>query len=96
MTTEATRVEALIAEVMAKYKGCGTLAQARYFEAVHQELAPLARELERENAALRALATDYAVFAGELSKGLHHDDPTWQEVYELGRRLREILMGSNA
>lgn len=95
MTYEAPKVEALIEAAMARYKGHGTLAQARYYEAVHQDLAPLARALERENATLRALAVDYATFAGEMSKGLHHDDPTWQEVYELGRRLREILMGSN-
>ncbi len=49
----------------------------------------------RERDELRALAVDYATFAGEMSKGLHHEDPTWQEVYELGRRLREILMGPN-
>jgi hypothetical protein len=47
------QVEALIASVMAKHKGLGTLSQARYYEAVHQELAPLARELERENRQLK-------------------------------------------
>jgi len=48
VTHETPRVDALIAGVMAKYKGHGTLSQARYYEAVHQELAPLARDLELE------------------------------------------------
>lgn len=42
------RVEACIAEVMARHPGTTPAAQARYFEAVHQELAPLARQLEQE------------------------------------------------
>jgi hypothetical protein len=44
----APRVEACIAEVMARHPGETPAAQARYFEAVHQELAPLARRLELE------------------------------------------------
>lgn len=42
------RVDACIAEVMARHPGVTPAAQARYFEAVHQELAPLARQLEHE------------------------------------------------
>jgi hypothetical protein len=42
------RVEACIAEVMERHPGATPAAQARYFEAVHQELAPLARRLELE------------------------------------------------
>ena len=43
----APRVEACIAAVMDRHQGASTRADARYYEAVHQELAPLARELER-------------------------------------------------
>lgn len=53
------RTDALIAKVMAEYptdhlssrgvKG----ALAKYYEAVHQELAPFCRKLEAENMALR-------------------------------------------
>lgn len=49
----APLVEACIQWVMKKYPGYSPSSQARYFEAVHQELAPLARELERENRQLR-------------------------------------------
>lgn len=45
----APRVEAVINAVMERHPGMGPAAQLRYYEAVHQELGPLARELEREN-----------------------------------------------
>ena len=47
-------VNQLIARVMQKYHGESPSALALFFEAVHQELAPLARELEAENAQLLA------------------------------------------
>jgi hypothetical protein len=49
----APRVEECIAGVMKRFPGTSKLAQARYYEEVHQELAPLAREFERENIRLR-------------------------------------------
>lgn len=53
MTRET--VDRLIARVMAQHPGHGTpKLQLEYFEAVHQELAPLARELEAENQRLHA------------------------------------------
>lgn len=51
--TGAPRVEACINAVMKRYPSESKAALARYFEAVHQELGPLARDLERENASLR-------------------------------------------
>jgi len=62
------RVDTLIERVMAKRKGTSALAQARYYEEVHQELAPLARDIERQRDKLlamlkiiypRALSSDY-------------------------------------
>ena len=54
MTTN--RVDTLIDRVMAEHPRHTTIAsQLKYFEAVHQELAPLARALEAENVELRAL-----------------------------------------
>lgn len=46
-------VDALIERVMQEHPGQSAAAQARYYEAVHQELAPLARELEAEVNRLR-------------------------------------------
>jgi hypothetical protein len=48
LSVGSPRVDACIAEVMACHPGTSPAAQARYFEAVHQELAPLARQLELE------------------------------------------------
>lgn len=48
------RVDALIQRVMAAHPGTTPAALRKYFDAVHQELAPLARALEAENDQLRA------------------------------------------
>lgn len=42
------RVDELIERVMKAFPSVSALAQSRYYEEVHQELAPLARELERQ------------------------------------------------
>ena len=55
---DTPRVDALIAKVMADFPAHTAHAEARYYDEVHQHLAPLARALERENVGLRALAKD--------------------------------------
>lgn len=45
---ESPRVEEVIRKMMKRFPGIGKASQARYYEEVHQELAPLARQLERE------------------------------------------------
>lgn len=57
MKTE--RVNDLIDRVMLKHPGQSKAALLNYFEAVHQELAPLARNLERQRDDLDALAKEY-------------------------------------
>jgi hypothetical protein len=52
-TINTPRVEKCIESVMARHGGTSERALGKYFEEVHQYLAPLARELERENAMLR-------------------------------------------
>lgn len=47
--------DALIESVMAKHPGDGKASQARYYEAVHQELAPLCRSFEVEIARLNEI-----------------------------------------
>lgn len=55
-------VDQLIERVMAQHPGHGTpKLQLEYFEAVHQELAPMARDLEAENHRLHAqMQSDWA------------------------------------
>ena len=55
LPSDTPRVDALIAKVMAEHPGVSRTAQAEYYEEVHQHLAPLARELERETDKLRHL-----------------------------------------
>ena len=65
MQKPTPRVEAVISEAMKKHPGESPKALATYFEAVHQELAPLARDLERENEVLR---TNLAAAVEDLKK----------------------------
>jgi hypothetical protein len=51
---DTPRVEACIDAAMARNPGRSKIDQARYFEDVHQDVAPLARQLERELAAQQA------------------------------------------
>ena len=52
-TINTPRVEECIEAVMARHYGTSERALGKYFEEVHQYLAPLARDLERENMMLR-------------------------------------------
>lgn len=57
------RVEAVINSVMERFPGMGPAAQLRYFEAVHQHLAPLARDLERESTVQRTALENIRLLA---------------------------------
>lgn len=54
MKAATPRVEACIDAVMARFTGESKAALARYYEEVHQHLAPLARNLELELAEVKA------------------------------------------
>ena len=56
--TKTPRVDGCIEAAMARYPRDTKTELARYFEQVHQDLAPLARTLERENNELRAMLTE--------------------------------------
>ena len=63
-TINTPRVEECICAVMARHTGSSEKALGKYFEEVHQHLAPLARDLEREINSLRASLEPEAL--GEL------------------------------
>lgn len=73
---DAPRVEALIAGVMARHPGVDVSPKraAIYFEDVHQELAPLARSLERELAVAERQVGDLALLVGRLVRALRKSD----------------------
>lgn len=74
---DAPRVEALIDGVMVRYPGVELSRQrsAAYFEAVHQELAPLARGLEWELRQAQRQVDDLAMLAGRLARALRKAEP---------------------
>ncbi len=65
-------VDAVIQRVMAVHPSPLTMkAELAYYEAVHQELAPLARDLEQENAELRRqLQAMWRVREADSQRGL--------------------------
>lgn len=73
---------------MARFPGSSVSASARYYEAVHQELAPFARELE-------AQVDDMAMLIMQLVHSLHKIDPSNKTA---GRAMdylrRNDLLGS--
>lgn len=74
---DAPRVEALIAGVMSRHPGVDVSPKraAIYFEEVHQELAPLARSMERELAEARRQVDDLALLVGRLVRALRKASP---------------------
>lgn len=83
------RTEACIEAVMKRYPGISPAALARYFEAVHQELGPLARDLERELEATTAALTTLSQRVAELqSVNFDHElmvDAQKERIGELER-----------
>ena len=76
LPSDTPRVDALIAKVMAEHPGVSRTAQAEYYEEVHQHLAPLARELERETDKLRHLLS--RLLEEESSSTSHADESSWE------------------
>ncbi len=87
-STKSPRVEACIADCMARFSGESERASLRYFEAVHQELAPLARELEAEFAKVK----DYATTLATSMHRQHYAEaaPNWQPLDDLMGLLTQI------
>jgi hypothetical protein len=92
--TGAPRVEACIEAVIERYPGVSSRARLDYFEAVHQELAPLARKLEVELAdAKRALVEERLRLERELEKCNADWNKRYRQWGETEDRLRAELKG---
>jgi len=85
MSRASPRVEACIEEVIRQHPGTTPSAQARYFEAVHQELAPLARQLEVE------LNTKMG-HAGEVHDRLQAQAAEWRRRALVAERCANWLL----
>jgi hypothetical protein len=89
--SRSPRVDALIERMMQKYPGFSASAQARYYEAVHQELAPLARDLEAENARLQSRLAAANSLLREASNYLDRD---WDDSCDVDDRIAVHLQGA--
>lgn len=78
------RVEACIAEVMARFPYDTKAQAARYFEEVHQHLAPLARQLERENMVAAALIDAQKKQIDEMSAKIVEQEKSLDFAKDLG------------
>lgn len=65
---DTPRVDAIIGVAMKRSRGEGASAQARYYEKVHQHLALLARDLERDNNQMREALMRLREWGGHASQ----------------------------
>ncbi len=86
--SKSPRVESVIAKVMAEHPGTSARAQADYYEAVHQELAPLAREMERD---LTAIKDERDAMDELIAEYQRSERKLEVRVAELERQLAEAL-----
>lgn len=68
------RVDELIKKIMAEHPRLGAAAQARYYEEIHQHLAPLARELEIDNNKMRAALKRIAMYPHKRADELDYSE----------------------
>lgn len=79
LTDDATpQVDLVIALAMAEHPGYGRTEQAEFYEAVHMELAPLARQLERDARRYRRQLVDLLSVMPENWR----EDPDWVALAE--------------
>lgn len=84
---QTPRVETLIDRYQTRFPGTSKSALARYFEEVHQGLAPLARDLELENQELRAQIEQMkATFQAQFRNG-RAASPTFEIEPQLAGRV---------
>lgn len=60
---EVSRVERCINEAMRRHPGASPASNARFYEAVHQDLAPLARILEADSQRMQSALENIRLYA---------------------------------
>lgn len=92
------RVEALIAKVMNRFPGMSETSNHRYFEAVHQELGPLARTLETETITMQARIQELETWQRTICELLapEGDEVRPEDAHDVVNCLRETLATSEA
>ena len=71
------QVDLVIALAMAEHPGYGRTEQAEFYEAVHMEIAPLARQLERDARRYRRQLHQLRVDLLSVMPENWREDPDW-------------------
>lgn len=90
------QVDCLIALTMAEHPGIGRAAQAEYYEAVHQELAPLARQLERDARKWRMKLHQLRLDVLSVMPENWREDPDWVALAENQKLKQKVGAGRTA
>lgn len=93
MMSNTPRVEALIARVMARFPGQTEQSDRRYYPAVHQELGPLARDLERETITMQARVQELETWQRTICELLapDGDEVPPEDAHDVVSCLRETI-----
>jgi hypothetical protein len=81
---------------MAEHPGIGRTAQAEYYEAVHQELAPLARQLERDARKWRMKLHQLRLDVLAVMPENWREDPDWVALAENQKLPQKVGAGGTA
>lgn len=89
-------VDCLIALTMAEHPGTGRTEQAEFYEAVHMELAPLARQLEREARRWRRKLHQLRLDVLAVMPENWLEDPDWVALAENQKFDKKVGDGDTA
>jgi hypothetical protein len=90
------QVDCLIALTMAEHPGTGRTEQAEYYEAVHMELAPLARQLERDARKWRMKLHKLRLDVLSVMPENWREDPDWVTLAENQKLTQKVGAGRTA
>ena len=90
------QVDCLIALAMAEHPGTGRTEQAEFYEAVHMELAPLARQLERDARKWRMKLHQLRLDVLSVMPENWREDPDWVALAENQKLTQPVGADSTA
>lgn len=90
------QVDCLIALAQAEHPGYGRTEQAEFYEAVHMELAPAARQLERDARKWRMRLHQLRLDVLSVMPENWREDPDWVKLAENQKLTTKVSAGETA